>query len=174
MTFDDGPHPEITPWLLDFALQEDIQFTFFWLGKNSEKYPELVKRAVNEGHTVANHGMEHLNAYSVNHTDYLQNVAKGQANAPHSFFRPPYGRLSWRKARSIAENTKIVMWTWLSYDWLPDQYPKKILNRLKKDVRSGKILVFHESEKTKHKIKQILPEAIAHIKSIGLEIKALK
>lgn len=172
-TFDDGPHPEITPWLLDLAQEKKAKFTFFWLGKNMLNYPELVDRALKEGHTIGNHGMEHLNAYKVKHKKYIENVKEGSAIAPHNLFRPPYGRLSWRKSWLLKNETNVVMWSWLSYDWLVSSAPSQIINKCKKHIRPGKVLVFHESEKTKDKIKEIIPPLLNFVLEKGWNAESI-
>lgn len=173
LTFDDGPHPSITPWLLDYAKQQDIHFNFFWLGKNVELFPQLLVRAKEEGHLIANHGYDHIHANKTSKESYIENIEAGQAYVPHKMFRPPYGRLSWRMAIKIKKKTPIIMWTFLSYDWDKNTSNDEILHQLKKNLKPGAILVFHESEKTINRYKELIPKVVEEIKSRGLKIDLL-
>ncbi len=173
LTFDDGPHPEITPWLINFAKEQDIKLNFFWLGKNTVEFPALLSLAVENGHLVANHGYEHWNALKVNRSKYLNNVEKGQEQVPYQLFRPPYGRLSWRQALKIKQKSTIIMWSFLSYDWDKNVSNADILKALQKKLKPGSILVFHESEKTKDRYKELIPNVVKVIKKRGLKIDLL-
>ena len=173
LTFDDGPHPEITPWLIDYANEQSIKLNFFWLGKNVAQFPTMLHTAIQNGHRVANHGYTHLNSFKVKDSDYLENVVKGQDIMPHRLFRPPYGRLSWRLAKKVKPISPIVMWTFLSYDWDKNVSNETIINALKKKLKPGAILVFHESDKTQERIKELIPKVIDVIKARGLKMDLL-
>lgn len=173
LTFDDGPHVELTPWLLDFARKYQVKLNFFWLGKNVEQLPHLLEQAIHDGHRIANHGYTHLNSFNVNRAIYIQNMEKGQDFVPHQLFRPPYGRLSWRLAKKIKRTSKIIMWSFLSYDWDKNVSNDTILKTLKKKLKPGAILVFHESDKTQERFKELIPQVIEVIKARGLKMDLL-
>lgn len=174
LTFDDGPHPEITPWLLSFAKENDIPLTFFWLGENAEKNIDLIERAKKEGHVVANHGYEHLNSSKTDNEKYFNNYQKGKAIVPDNLFRPPYGKIKPSVRKIIAKHTPIIMWTRLSYDWDKKVSDQKIINKLTKGLIGGEILVFHENDKTKDRIKTLLPKVVEVIQEKGFNFAKIE
>jgi len=172
-TFDDGPHKEITPWLLQLAKEENIKLNFFWLGRNLNQVANAIESAKKEGHFVGNHGFDHLKYTKVSKHEYLDNFFKGKDLFPDNAFRPPYGRVSPSLAKEIQVHSPIIMWTWLSYDWERSVSNETILQKLKEDVHGGEILVFHESEKTKNRIFELVPKVISILKKKGLTLHTL-
>ena len=173
VTFDDGPHVELTPWLLDFARKKEIKLNFFWLGKNAIKLKELKDRAQHEGHFIANHGYEHLNDTKVPNAAYLENFSKGNTIFKEKAFRPPYGRLGQKSAKKIKQTHQIIMWSWLSYDWDKNISNQTIEKKLKKHLKPGHILVFHESDKTKDRFYELIPKIFNIIEIKGLKTASL-
>lgn len=173
VTFDDGPHEQITPWLLELAKSESVKFNFFWLGKNIENFPDLLSKAHDNNHFIANHGYDHLHYTKVSKEAYFQNFLKGKNLVPHNAFRPPYGRISPSLAQKVYSHSPIVMWSWLSYDWQKDVSNKEILEALEKKVDGGDILVFHESDKTLERIFELIPSVIAILKKKQLTLSTL-
>lgn len=168
LTFDDGPHPEITPWLLDELKSNKIKATFFWQGSQIEKHPELLKRAIDEGHLVGHHGYHHKSGKDLTLEDFKENYEKSKGLVESDLFRPPYGDLNQKQAGYALQNGEIVMWSWMSYDFDSTISTKEILQKAKSQVKSRDILIFHENEKTIHRLKEIIPAIIKIIKDKGL------
>ncbi len=168
LTFDDGPTPVLTHWILEFLAKENIKGTFFCVGDNIKKYPEQFLSLKENGHRVGNHTMAHQNAAKTKWRSYKTSVAECEALIGNDLFRPPYGRLSaWKSAR-LAKKYKIIMWSWLSYDYDANVPVKDILESAKKDIQAGNILVLHDNDKVKERLKEILPELVAIIREKGL------
>lgn len=174
LTFDDGPHPETTPWLLQFLKKQDIKATFFWLGENIDKYPHFVKQAITEGHTVGYHGYSHITADTLSLSKFKDNSKLPTTNHSFHYYRPPYGKINHKQAAWIEEQYKIVMWSWMAYDFDVDFSVAKILERAKKDIKGGEIVVFHENEKSKDKLKEVLSDFIKLVKEKGLIFKGVE
>lgn len=160
LTFDDGPHPVLTPWLLDFAKNENIPLNFFWLGENIERYPKLLDEARSKGHFIGNHGYSHLNSSKVSSASYIANFEKSKNLVPKLYFRPPYGVLSRKNEQIIKGSSKIVMWTWISCDWEEKESVEAIIRNLDKNISQHQLLVFHENEKSKDKIPKLMPRVV--------------
>jgi peptidoglycan/xylan/chitin deacetylase (PgdA/CDA1 family) len=174
LTFDDGPHPDITPWLLDELKKENIKATFFWNGCQIEKYPEFLKRALEEGHVVGHHGYKHQSSKDISPEEFKMNFDQSRVFVKSDLFRPPHGDLSQKQARYALNNGEIVMWSWLSYDFDEHISTEFILHKAKKQVRKRDILVFHENEKTIHRIKKIIPPIIQLIRDKGLNFATVE
>ncbi len=166
LTFDDGPNPKITPWVLDFLKEQQICATFFCVGENVEKYPELYQRILDEGHRTGNHTMKHLNGMKTEKNRYLQSISDAEKIVRSNLFRPPYGRLNKRMDKRLSEKFKIIMWTWLSKDYDRTIPVEKIIDASNK-IKVGDILVFHDNEKTQDRLKEVLPPIILRLKSEG-------
>jgi peptidoglycan/xylan/chitin deacetylase (PgdA/CDA1 family) len=158
LTFDDGPNPEITPFVLDELHKRNLKATFFCVGENVLKYPEIFERIQLEGHQVGNHSFKHENANKVTAENYLNSIQKADALIQSNIFRPPYGRLSPRLAREISKKYKIIMWTWLSYDYDKEVSVQEILAKAEKQIKGGDILVLHDNAKIAEKQKELLPQ----------------
>jgi len=174
LTFDDGPIPEVTPWVLDQLLENDIKATFFCVGENVRKYPEIYQRIIAEGHKVGNHSMHHEKGISTSHADYLASVDKASEYITSDLFRPPYGRMTIAQSRSLRKRFRIIMWSWLSYDFDPAVPVEIILEKAKKEIRSGDVIVLHDNSKSFERLQQILPELITVIKQKGLSFLPVK
>lgn len=174
LTFDDGPHPDITPWILDFLKEKNLLATFFCVGENVVRYPEIYQRIIDEGHAVGNHTMKHLNAIKVKQKDYLQSIEDAQKVIHSKLFRPPYGRLTPTLAKKIRSKYVIIMWSWLSYDFDQDITIEKILEKAKKQVKGGDILVLHDNPKITEKQKILLPALIEQLSEKKFIYKILK
>lgn len=173
LTFDDGPHPDTTPWLLDLFKENNIKATFFFLGEQTEKYPELVTQVKEKGHIIGHHGYEHISPKKQGLSEFKLNFDKSQSIVSSNLYRPPYGEIKSSQAKYALKKGTLVMWNWMSYDW-DDQLPiKQIFDRFRKDVKKGDIAVFHENEKSKHRLKEIIPEIISIVRKKGLNFAAL-
>lgn len=164
LTFDDGPVPEATPWVLDVLKNEGIKATFFCVGENVIKHPEIYQRIINEGHSIGNHTFNHLNAWKTDSETYLSNVEKASEVIGSKLFRPPYGKLSPSLTKKIEEDYDIIMWDVLSGDFDSNISAKKCLENVAKNAKEGSIIVFHDSEKAIEKLKYVLPKVISLFK----------
>ncbi len=170
LTFDDGPHPEITPWVLDLLRKEDIKATFFCIGKNAQAYPSLVEQIIEEGHQVGNHSMQHENGTKTPFQTYIDSVKKAAPYTSDILFRPPYGRITPKQLKSVAKDMKVVFWSWISYDFDATIKSDTIIEKASK-IKGGDILVFHDSAKAELNLKNSLPTIIQALKSRQLHFK---
>lgn len=174
LTFDDGPIPEITEWVLDILKSEEIKATFFCIGDNIKKHPEVYKRILAEGHQIGNHTFNHLNGWKTETNHYIDNFKLCETeclklNTEHSFlFRPPYGKIKPSQTKAIRNlGYKIIMWDVLSYDFDPNIIPEKCLENVIPNTEQGSIIVFHDSKKAEKNLKYALPKAIQILKNKG-------
>lgn len=163
LTFDDGPHPDITPWVLKVLNDYGWKATFFCVGDNVEKYPDLFKQIVAEGHQVGNHTFNHLSGWKTPANTYFDNITKCASLIESNLFRPPYGRISKKQSALVAKSYKIVMWSMITGDYEANLRPQKVLQKLQLKTKAGDIVVFHDSLKAKKNIQAILPEYLAYL-----------
>jgi peptidoglycan/xylan/chitin deacetylase (PgdA/CDA1 family) len=168
LTFDDGPIPDVTPWVLDQLKEAGVKATFFCVGDNVQKHPEIYQRLLSEGHAVGNHTMKHEKGTKVSFTRYLNSVEDTSRIMESKLFRPPYGRMTWKQSRALRREYKIVMWSWLSYDFDPKVSVSKIIEKARNEIRSGDIVVFHDNVKSFERLKVILPEVLNDLRNKGL------
>ena len=162
LTFDDGPTPDITTYVLNELKKHNAKATFFCIGKNVKKYHTICERIKKEGHTIGNHTYNHLNASRVTKTSYIENIQKAAKLIKSNLFRPPYGRLKSSQARSIISmGYKIIMWDVLSADFDTTVTPEKCLKNVLSKTSSGSIVVMHDSHKAKDKIFYALPKILS-------------
>ena len=173
LTFDDGPDPEITPWLLDFLEEQKVKATFFCVGSNVVKEPEIFARIVNDGHAIGNHTMNHEKEIHVSSNEYLNSIDAAASLIDSHLFRPPYGRLRKSTEAKVPKKYKIVMWSWLSYDYDVKVPVAKIIQHAEK-IKSGDILVFHDNKKTKSRLVELLPTVIQSLKTKGFGFEIIK
>lgn len=174
LTFDDGPNPEITPFVLDELKKYNFKASFFCVGSNVKKYPELFKRILDEGHSVGNHTMNHEHAFKVKESVYFSSIAVADEHIKSTLFRPPYGRISPKQARLIGKRYKIVMWTWLSYDYDVHVSVETILNSAEKNIQAGSIWVLHDNAKITSKQKELLPKLLSLLQASGFTSRNLE
>lgn len=177
LTFDDGPIPEITEWILDILKENNAQATFFCVGDNVRKHSTIFDRVIKEGHQVGNHTFNHLNGWQETTEKYMENVALCQTmmkeNATH-FFRPPYGKLSKKKIKALEqENYQIVMWHVLTYDFDKTLQPEICLQKAIQNTKQGSIVVFHDNTKAVQNLKYVLPKYISYFKEKGYQFEKL-
>jgi peptidoglycan-N-acetylglucosamine deacetylase len=162
LTFDDGPHPVATPFVLDELNKYNAKATFFCLGKNVVNYPVIYKRILEEGHHTGNHTQNHLNGWKTTIDDYLSDVSEAASNINTDLFRPPYGKIKRLQANGIRKAmnnrlTKIVMWDVLSGDFDESLSKEKCLENVINETKAGSIIVFHDSQKAYPKLEYALP-----------------
>ncbi len=173
LTFDDGPNPILTPWILDVLKEKGIYATFFCVGENIKKFPELFERIKMEGHQIANHSMQHEKGTKTKWKTYKNSVEETQELVQNNLFRPPYGRIPiWQSAR-LAKKYKIIMWTWLSNDFDSTVAIEKIIAKAEKQIQAGQILVLHDNDRFEERVKDILPKLIEIIENKGLRFSVI-
>lgn len=157
LTFDDGPHPEITPWVLQQLAQKNIKATFFCLGENVEKYPEIYNKILEEGHTIGNHGYKHYNGWKISKKQFLENYEKGKEITKSQYFRPPYAKI---RALNHFKKGEIIICTVLPHDYHPKVTPEMCLKNIIKNVKDNDIIVLHDNEKAWKKLEYVLPKIL--------------
>lgn len=162
-TFDDGPHPEITPFVLSELKRYEAQGTFFCVGDNVRKYPEVYQQILEEGHSVGNHTFHHLKGSRTKSGIYLEDVKKAAGYIQSSLFRPPYGRIRHRQAKLlVAAGYRTVYWSLLTGDFDPNLSPERCLEQTLLRLRPGDILVFHDSAKAWDRLRYALPRLLEY------------
>jgi len=167
LTFDDGPTPEITEWVLEILRKYKIKATFFCIGDNVHKHTVIYQRILTEGHAVGNHTQNHLKGWITEDDTYFENIEKCAKLVKSNLFRPPYGRIKKSQYSILNTQYKIVMWDVLSGDFDPKTSPEKCLKNVTKNTKSGSIIVFHDSVKAYEKLQYALPKAIEHLLEQG-------
>lgn len=174
LTFDDGPHPKATPFVLDQLQMNQAKATFFCIGKNVIEQPEIYKRLLQNGHTVGNHTHNHFNGWKTSAFKYLKNVLSAQKYIDSIWFRPPYGRLTGKQALLLQQKGfKIVMWSLLSGDFDTKLTPEKCLQNVLKHLQPGHIVVFHDSEKAWPRLQYVLPRVLEYCRQQKWSVVAL-
>lgn len=174
LTFDDGPIPEVTPWVLEQLSRYDAKATFFCVGENVERHPDVLQQVIDGGHTVGNHTHNHLSGWGTDHLPYIRNVRRASEVIDSRLFRPPYGRLSPRKAEYLRRHYRIVMWDVLSGDFDADLAPRKCVRNVLTNVRPGSIVVFHDSLKGERNLRYALPRVLETLTRRGYRFAALR
>jgi peptidoglycan-N-acetylglucosamine deacetylase len=174
LTFDDGPTPIITEWTLDQLKKHNAKATFFCLGNNIEKHPEIVKRILSEGHSIGNHSFDHPNGWSTSTSKYVENALQceeklNKFNINNSkLFRPPYGRLKPTQSKALRLlGYKIIMWDILSGDYNIKITPEKCLKNVIDNIESGSIIIFHDSKKAFRNMEYTLPKTLEYLNGKG-------
>lgn len=173
ITFDDGPHPNITHKVLDILEEYNAKATFFCVGENAGKYPETFERLISENHVVGNHTQNHVSGWSTAHDLYISNVLTAKKIISSDLFRPPYGRLRRRQRKSLQRNFRIIMWDVLSCDYEKNLDRKSALEKIVKQTQPGSIIVFHDSEKAGHNMLYLLPRYLKIMQQRGYVFKSI-
>lgn len=173
LTFDDGPIPELTSWVLDVLKEYNVKATFFCVGDNIVKNPQLFERIKQEGHQVGNHTFNHLKGWEVTKAVYLENIEKCQSLTKTNLFRAPYGRIKKSQYKLLAKEYKIVFWDVLSYDYDTFMTPERCLANSIRYTRNGSIIVFHDNVKAQKNLKFALPHYIEHFLKLNYKFAML-
>lgn len=177
LTFDDGPIPGPTEFVLDVLAKNNVKATFFCIGDNVRKHPAVFDRVVAEGHAVGNHTFNHLSGWSTTDSKYLENIqlfesSLGNKIKSSHLFRPPYGRIKRTQIKALP-HFKIIMWDVLSFDFNKNISPEKCLRNTIAATRAGSIIVFHDSLKAERNMSYAFPRFVDHFLDRGYEFKLL-
>lgn len=174
LTFDDGPTPDVTPFVLSLLNQYQAKATFFCIGKNIVQHPDIFNAIAGDGHSIGNHSMNHLNGWQTKLSDYLKDVEECEnLKKEKRLFRPPYGRISRAQYNALKMDYNIVMWDVLSMDYEKDLSSETVYNNVIKNSKNGSIIVFHDSVKAKNHLEIVLPKVLAHYSEKGYSFEAL-
>jgi peptidoglycan-N-acetylglucosamine deacetylase len=179
LTFDDGPHPEATPFVLNELKKQEALATFFCIGKNVFEYPDLYKRIIDEGHRAGNHTQHHLNGWKTDNEKYMQDIAEAARYIDSDLFRPPYGRITKFQSKNLqavmkGKKAKVIMWDVLSADFDEKVSEKKCLENIIFNTKPGSIIVLHESKKCFEKLQYVLPKLLIHFREAGYRFESIE
>ena len=174
LTFDDGPTPGITEWILATLKQYDAKATFFVLGKNVEMYPDLYQKILDAGHKIGNHTYSHQKGWRMSLESYVEDVDFADTLLHTDLFRPPYAQVTPTQMRVLGQRYKIIMWNVLSRDYNPYVTPKKCLRGTIKGLRGGDIISLHDSAKSFKNTSYVLPALLRYAREMGLKCKILE
>lgn len=170
LTFDDGPIPEVTPWILETLDRYKVKATFFMVGENVRRHPELFEMIKSRGHSYGNHTMHHIPGYKYKYKTYSDDIDSAAEIIDSTLFRPPHGLMRWSQARKIKEKYNLVMYDVITRDYNYSLKPEDIINNVRKYTRNGSIIVFHDSLKSWFNLKNALPTVIEWLKSQNYEL----
>jgi peptidoglycan/xylan/chitin deacetylase (PgdA/CDA1 family) len=182
LTFDDGPTPDITDWTLQVLNQYSAKATFFCIGNNIEKYPDIFSRVLENGHAIGNHTYSHIKGWKTKTKEYLKNVELCETGfkqqTPNAkfvnLFRPPYGQIGPKKGKALMVlGYKIIMWDVLSFDWDSSTSKEACLNNVIDHAKEGSIIVFHDSKKAIKNMQYALPKVLEHYSKLGYVFESL-
>ena len=173
LTFDDGPIPEVTPWVLDTLDFYGVKATFFLVGDNVRRHPELLDEILRRGHSVGNHTMNHVQSLKMTTRNYVHNVALANRLIGSKLFRPPHGLMRWGTARLMKNHYTLIMYDLVSRDYNHKLTGEQVLNNVKRYARRGSIIVFHDSLKAREHMQYALPRAIEWLKYKGYAFEAI-
>lgn len=174
LTFDDGPIPEVTEWVLDQLKLYNVKATFFCIVDNVRKHPHIYQRIIAEGHRVGNHTFTHPSGWSTGYKQYLADFEKANKLINSSLFRPPYGKITPRQARQITRSHKIIMWTNLSWDFDSTKSIEEVISNALKDLSNGSIIVMHDSVKAEKNLVGSLSKIIQGVRERGFEFDVVQ
>jgi len=174
LTFDDGPIPDVTPWVLDQLKKYKAKASFFCVGKNVHQHQDIFKLIKSEGHSIGNHTYDHLSGWKSSNLDYFRNIRNCDDLVNSNLFRPPYGRLKNKQAIFLQRKYKVVMWDILSGDFDSSISQEQCLENVISKAKAGSIIVFHDSLKAEEKLRYVLPRVLKHFSKLGYTFKNLE
>ena len=174
LTFDDGPTPGVTEWILSTLKRYDAKATFFVLGKNAEMYPDLYQRILDEGHKIGNHTYSHQKGWGMSLERYIEDVDLAAGILHTELFRPPYAHVTPSQMRAVGQRYKIIMWNILSRDYALTVTPTECYKGVVKHIAPGAIIAFHDSDKSFRNMSYALPRVLERIKELGLKCKIIE
>lgn len=173
ITFDDGPHPDITPWVLDQLKNFTAKATFFLIGENAERHPSLVNRILAEGHAIGNHTMNHVSGWKTKDAQYFRQIDECNKILGSKLFRPPYGQITHGQSIFLNQKFKIVMWSDLSADFDSKKTEEDCYKYATHKVKSGSVIVFHDSIKAWPRLDKALPRALSYYQEKGFKMSPI-
>lgn len=173
LTFDDGPIPEVTPWVLDTLDRYGVKATFFMVGQNVQRYPHLLDEVRKRGHSVGNHTLHHIQGAGVTTLRYMRDAAEGADVTGSDLFRPPHGWLRPRQLWALKKHYRIVMYDLVTRDYSRRADAQRVIDNVRKYTRDGSIIVFHDSLKSIDKLRTALPASIEWLKEQGYSFDTL-
>lgn len=173
LTFDDGPIPEVTPWVLDMLKRYNIKATFFCVGDNVRKHPDVFESVIKAGHKVGNHSFNHIQGFKYMTKKYLENVEKADSYIHSRLYRPPHGQLTIRQLIQLKKKYQVVMWDVITRDYNKGLSGDFVFNVVRKYARNGSVIVFHDSLKAEKNMKYALPKAIEFLQKEGYRFEVL-
>ena len=174
LTFDDGPIPEMTPWILETLDKYKVKATFFCVGENVQKYPALYDMLIEKGHRVGNHTFNHVQGILSRSKKYIRNIVEATKYIDSDLFRPPHGHMRFPQLFRLRKLFRIIMWDVVTRDYSPYMTASGILNIIKKYTRNGSVIVFHDSLKASGRIEEALPQAIEWLLKENYEFHVIK
>ncbi|HSH50194.1 MAG TPA: polysaccharide deacetylase family protein [Bacteroidales bacterium] len=173
LTFDDGPIPDITPWVLSILKEYNAKATFFCVGQKVQKNIALYQQIMNEGHAVGNHSYSHLSGWKTKNQEYYKDIYKASGLIHSNLFRPPYGKITLQQIKQLKDEYRIVMWDVLSYDYHPKITPQKCLRNVLQKITSGSVVVFHDNQKALKNLHYTLPLVLQYFSEKGFVFKPI-
>lgn len=173
LTFDDGPILEETPWVLDLLDRYGIKATFFMVGDNVRRHPELLEEVRRRGHSIGNHSMHHLQGMKTTSRRYMRDITEAASLIDSTLFRPPHGIMRWKQARQLKAHYNIIMYDLVSRDYSKKLTPERVFENVRRYARNGSIIVFHDSVKASRNMRAALPRAIEWLISQGYEFEPI-
>jgi len=174
LTFDDGPTTEVTNWILSILDEYNAKATFFCVGENVAKYPEICSELIDKSHAIGNHTYNHRNGWKTGIVDYAENTAKAKSLIKSNLFRPPYGKIKRSQARLLNNlGYDIILWTVLTYDFDKNPDKNEAWEKIVKYSKPGSILVFHDHLKAFENLKELLPKTLAYFASLGYKFEKI-
>jgi peptidoglycan-N-acetylglucosamine deacetylase len=173
LTFDDGPIPGLTDEILKILKEFEAKATFFCVGENVMRNPDLYREITRAGHVVGNHSHHHVKGWKTNLDQYLDDVEEASRYVDSRLYRPPYGLVTWKQARALSKKYQVVMWSVLTKDYDPLITPEQCLEIAVKGVKPGAIIVFHDNTKARDKVLYALPRLLEYLKREGFECRVL-
>lgn len=174
LTFDDGPIPTVTPWVLDLLDKYAIKATFFLVGDNVRKHPKEFQMILERGHKIGNHTFNHIMGPSYKASSYLQNVEKANLLIKSNLFRPPHGWMGYKQYHTLKKHYRIVMWDLVTRDYSKRLNGEQVLNKVKHYARNGSIITFHDSLRSIEKLRYALPRSIEWLLQQGYKFKVFE
>ena len=174
LTFDDGPIPVITPWVVDLLGQYDIKATFFMVGDNVRKHPQEFLQVVENGHKVGNHTFNHLKGLFTSTNQYIENVDLADSFIHSNLFRPPHGLLRQSQYKELCKRYQFIMWDLVTRDYSLKLNGEEVLDNVKRLVRNGSIITFHDSLRSENNLRYALPHSIDWLLEQGYEFKVFE
>lgn len=173
LTFDDGPTPVVTPWVLNQLDRANAKATFFCLGRNVDKYPELYRQILASGHSVGNHSYSHLKGFRSRVSRYMDDIRLASGLIDSKLFRPPYGRILPGQVNAVLQEYDIIMWDVLSIDYNTGLGGERVYQNVIRNVKEGSIIVFHDSDKAADNLHYALPRTLEFLEKEGYQMRSM-